>query len=87
MDKTVCVLVEKNFKKTDTQWSGRTTQNTVVVFPKGNYKIGDFVDVKIKECTSATLIGEAVGYSKAFNHGFITKHKTTIWNYWKQYWP
>jgi tRNA-2-methylthio-N6-dimethylallyladenosine synthase len=35
-----------------------------VVFPKGKYKIGDFVDVKIKECTSATLIGEAVRYSK-----------------------
>ena len=62
--KTVCVLVEKTSKKLDTQWSGRSTQNTVVVFPKGKYKIGDFVDVKIKECTSATLIGEAVGYSK-----------------------
>ena len=62
--KTVCVLVEKTSKKLDTQWSGRSTQNTVVVFPKGKYDIGDFVDVKIKECTSATLIGEAVGYSK-----------------------
>ncbi|MCB0433371.1 MAG: TRAM domain-containing protein, partial [Mangrovimonas sp.] len=30
---------------------------------KGNFKVGDFVNVKITECTSATLIGEAIGYS------------------------
>ena len=40
---------------------GRNSQNTVVVFPKENYKVGDFVNVKINDCTSATLIGEAVG--------------------------
>ena len=62
--KTLCVLVEKTSKKFDTQWSGRSTQNTVVVFPKEIYQIGDFVDVKIKDCTSATLIGTAVCYSK-----------------------
>ena len=47
----------------DQHWSGRNSQNTVVVFDKENYKIGDFVNVKIKDCTSATLIGEPVGYS------------------------
>ena len=46
------------------QWEGLSTQSTVVVFPKWKDKRGDFVDVKIKECTSATLIGEAVRYSK-----------------------
>lgn len=61
--KTVEVLIEKESKKSNTQWSGRTTQNTVAVFPKENYKVGDFVNVKINQCTSATLIGEAVGYS------------------------
>jgi tRNA-2-methylthio-N6-dimethylallyladenosine synthase len=35
-----------------------------VVFPKEIYQIGDFVDVKIKDCTSATLIGTAVCHSK-----------------------
>jgi tRNA-2-methylthio-N6-dimethylallyladenosine synthase len=35
----------------------------MVVFPRENYKIGDFVNVKITNCTSGTLIGEAVGYS------------------------
>ena len=43
---------------------GRNSQNTVVVFPKENYKVGDFVNVKIKDCTSATLLGEAVGLSE-----------------------
>ena len=62
--KTVCVLIEKESKKSDAEWSGRTTQNTVAVFPKENYKIGDFVDVKIHSVTSATLKGFAVNYSK-----------------------
>ena len=61
--KTVCVLIEKTSKRSEGQWSGRTTQNTVAVFPKENYQIGDFVDVKITSCTSATLIGEALQLS------------------------
>lgn len=63
---TVEVLIEREARKDDQEWSGRTPQNTVVVFPKEHYKQGDFVNVKILECTSATLIGEAVGYSE--NH-------------------
>jgi len=61
--KTVEVLIEKESKKSGDHWSGRNSQNTVVVFPKENYKVGDFVNVKVTECTSATLIGEAIGYS------------------------
>ena len=61
---TVCVLIERESKKSTLQWSGRTSQNTVVVFTKENYKVGDFVDVKINDCTSATLIGTPVGVSK-----------------------
>jgi tRNA-2-methylthio-N6-dimethylallyladenosine synthase len=63
LGKTVEVLIEKSSKKSDKDWSGRNAQSTVVVFPKEHYKVGDFVNVKIKECTTATLIGEAVGYS------------------------
>ncbi|MGB7786876.1 MAG: tRNA (N6-isopentenyl adenosine(37)-C2)-methylthiotransferase MiaB [Salinimicrobium sp.] len=63
LGKTVEVLIEKESKKSDLHWSGRTSQNTVAVFPKENYKVGDFVNVKINDCTTATLIGEAVGYS------------------------
>jgi len=63
--KTVCVLIEKSSKRSSEFWSGRTGQNTVAVFPKENYKVGDFVDVKIEEVTSATLIGSAMGHSKS----------------------
>ena len=62
--KTVEVLVEKVSKKSAEQLSGRNSQSLVVVFPREDYKIGDFVDVKITSCTSGTLIGEADGYSE-----------------------
>ena len=61
--KTVEVLIEKPSKKNDNEWSGRTEQNTVAVFPKEHYKIGDFVMVKIHDCTTGTLLAKAVGYS------------------------
>lgn len=64
LGQTVEVLIEKDSKKSDLHWSGRNTQNTTVVFPKEHYKPGDFVLVKVTDCTSATLIGEAVGYSE-----------------------
>ena len=63
MDQVVEVLIEKSSKKSDAHWSGRNSQNTTVVFPKEHYKVGDFVNVLVTDCTSATLIGEAVGYS------------------------
>jgi tRNA-2-methylthio-N6-dimethylallyladenosine synthase len=56
------VLIEKESKKSNLQWSGRNTQNTTVVFSKKDYKLGDYVLVKMKKCTSVTLIGEPVGY-------------------------
>ncbi len=58
------VLIEKTSRKSDEHWAGRNSQNMMAVFPKEHYKPGDFVNVKILDCTSATLIGEAVGYSK-----------------------
>ena len=63
LGQTVEVLIEKESKKSDAHWSGRNSQNTVVVFDKENYKVGDFVNVKVEDCTSATLIGTAIGYS------------------------
>nr|WP_247045047.1 tRNA (N6-isopentenyl adenosine(37)-C2)-methylthiotransferase MiaB [Muricauda sp. F6463D] len=64
LGKTEEVLIEGASKKSEAHWMGRNSQNTVVVFPKEHYNVGDFVNVKINECTSATLIGEAVGYSE-----------------------
>jgi tRNA-2-methylthio-N6-dimethylallyladenosine synthase len=61
--KTVEVLVEKVSKKSTEEFSGRNSQSITVVFPKENYKMGDFVNVKIESCTSGTLKGKAVGLS------------------------
>jgi tRNA-2-methylthio-N6-dimethylallyladenosine synthase len=57
------VLIEGPSKKSAAHWMGRNSQNTVVFFPKEQYKVGDLVHVAIKDCTSATLIGEATGYA------------------------
>ncbi|WP_405247993.1 tRNA (N6-isopentenyl adenosine(37)-C2)-methylthiotransferase MiaB [Cellulophaga sp. Asnod2-G02] len=54
------VLIEGSSKKSDQDWMGRNSQNAVVIFAKGNYTIGDLVRVKITDCTSATLLGEAI---------------------------
>ena len=54
------VLIEGESKKSKEQFYGRTTHNKVVVFARENYKIGDFVFVKIADCTPATLIGSIV---------------------------
>ena len=54
------VLVEGVSKKSEEKLFGRTTYNSVVVFPKENYKKGDFVMVKIEDCTAATLIGKTI---------------------------
>jgi len=60
VDKTFEVLVEGISKKNNEELFGRTSQNKVVVFPKLNFKFGDFVNVKIKNCTQTTLIGHSV---------------------------
>ena len=54
------VLVEGTSKKSDDFLYGRTTYNSVVVFPKENHNIGDFVMVKVNECTAATLKGKSI---------------------------
>lgn len=63
LGKTVEVLIEGTSKKSDKDWMGRNSQSFVVVFPKENYKIGDFVNVEITDCTSGTLIGRPMGLS------------------------
>ena len=55
------VLVEGDSRRSDAHWMGRNSQNKVVVFPKpteGGVGPGDYVDVRIDDCTQATLIGE-----------------------------
>ena len=55
------VLVEGTSKRSREQLVGRTEQNRVVVFNRGSHRIGDFVNVRITEASSATLKGEEVG--------------------------
>ncbi len=58
--KTFEVLAEGTSKRSEEHLSGRTSQNKVVVFPKGNIKAGNYVNVKIERSTSATLIGNTI---------------------------
>ncbi|MCX6274308.1 MAG: radical SAM protein, partial [Bacteroidetes bacterium] len=54
------VLVENVSKRSDKDLSGRNDQNKIVVFPREQYKKGDYVDVLVTECSSATLIGKSL---------------------------
>ncbi len=58
--KTFEVLVEGYSKRSREQMCGRTQQNKMIVFPKGNTKPGDFIMVRVLEATSATMLGEIV---------------------------
>ena len=62
--KTTVVLIEKESKKSKGFWAGRNEQNIMVVFPKEDYKTGDFVKVLIQDNTSTTLIGLAINKIK-----------------------
>ncbi|MCU0461566.1 MAG: tRNA (N6-isopentenyl adenosine(37)-C2)-methylthiotransferase MiaB [Bacteroidales bacterium] len=58
--KTFEVLVEGRSKRSPDHFSGRTSQNKVVVFPRGKHRKGEYVNVLIEKSTSATLIGKVV---------------------------
>jgi tRNA-2-methylthio-N6-dimethylallyladenosine synthase len=65
--KTFAVLIEGDSKRSDKDWMGRSSQNKVIVFPKENshpitigLKKGDYVNVKVNDCTQATLLGTIV---------------------------
>lgn len=54
------VLVEGESKKSKEDWMGRTDQNIICVFPKGNYQKGDYVNVLIERSTTTTIIGKGI---------------------------
>jgi tRNA-2-methylthio-N6-dimethylallyladenosine synthase len=56
---TFQVLIEGDSKKDESSWMGRSSQNKVIVFPKENYELkkGDYVMVKVHDCTKGTLLG------------------------------
>jgi len=60
LGETFEVLIEGTSKRSDKQYFGRNSQNKVLVFPITRQKPGEYVNVKVKRATSATLIGEAI---------------------------
>ena len=56
------VLIEGESKRSDEHMCGRTSRNSMVVFPKGKGLKGEYVQVKIIDCTSATLMGEEINH-------------------------
>ena len=62
LGKTFKVLIESTSKKSEEAWMGRSSQNKVIVFSKNSYdlKPGNYVNVKVVDCTQATLLGEIV---------------------------
>jgi tRNA-2-methylthio-N6-dimethylallyladenosine synthase len=54
------VLIEGPSKKSDEDFSGRSDQNKMVVFPRENHKKGQYVDVLITDCNAATLLGRVL---------------------------
>ena len=54
------ILVEGVSKRSDAQLFGRTSQNKVVVFDRGDHRIGEYVKVRVTGCSSATLLGETI---------------------------
>lgn len=54
------VLAEAVSKKRSDQLSGRTSQNKVVVFDRGTHRIGEYVRVRVTDCTPVTLLGEVI---------------------------
>lgn len=51
------VLVERESKKSSSEWQGRTDGNRIVIFPKGDFVEGDYIEVEINRANSATLFG------------------------------
>ena len=60
--KTFVVLIEGDSKRSEKDWMGRSSQNKVIVFPKDGHQLkkGEYVNVKVNDCTQATLLGTII---------------------------
>ncbi len=63
------ILVEGRSKKSEEEWMGRTDTNKTVVFPRTNEMPGEYVDILIQRCNSATLFGDRVEVARGRNSG------------------
>lgn len=60
LGQTFELLVEGHSKRSQDEFCGRTSENRMVVFPSKTARAGDFVSVKIHDCTAATLLGKEI---------------------------
>ena len=60
LGKTFKVLAEGDSKRSADYLQGRSSANKVIIFPKENFKKGDYVSVRVEDCTGGTLIGRAI---------------------------
>jgi tRNA-2-methylthio-N6-dimethylallyladenosine synthase len=65
------ILVEGPSKKDSGEYQGRNTYNGVVVFPKGDAQIGEYVYVRTTKCMAVTLRGELISEQEAQEVGYI----------------
>ena len=63
--KTFEILVEGESKKSNEEWMGRTDGSKTVIFPRGEFKVGDYISVKVNRANSATLFGTVESVSGA----------------------
>jgi len=65
LGKEQIILLEGNSKKSQDELKGRNSANKVVIVPNGNYQKGDYLKVRITDCTTATLFGEVLEINPA----------------------
>jgi tRNA-2-methylthio-N6-dimethylallyladenosine synthase len=65
LGKEQVILLEGTSKKSQEELKGRNSANKVVIVPSGNYSKGDYLKVKITNCTPATLFGEVLEVNPA----------------------
>jgi tRNA-2-methylthio-N6-dimethylallyladenosine synthase len=58
--KTFKILIESASKKSEDHLQGRNSANKVIVFPRENFTVGSYANIKVIDCTGGTLIGESV---------------------------
>ncbi|MCE7057029.1 tRNA (N6-isopentenyl adenosine(37)-C2)-methylthiotransferase MiaB [Algoriphagus sp. AGSA1] len=66
LGKEQLILIEGTSKKSAEELKGRNSANKVVIVPTGNYSKGDYIKVKITDCTPATLFGEVIEVNPSF---------------------
>ncbi len=66
LGKEQLILIEGTSKKSTEELKGRNSANKVVIVPNGNYSKGDYIKVKITDCTPATLFGEVIEVNPSF---------------------